>query len=57
MNAGCLYVCGNCHSMVHIAIYVNLHARMKAVRPSTCNIVHNNFGHLIRDPDYFQTLG
>ena len=28
-----------------------------AVRPSTCNVVHNAFGHLIRAPHYFQTLG
>ena len=40
--------------MAHIAIYVNLYTRIRAVRPSTCNA----FGYLIiRAPHYFQTLG
>ena len=30
---------------------------IRAVRPSTCNVVRNAFGHLIRAPQYFQTLG
>ena len=47
----------SCQSMAHIAIYVNLHTRLRAVRPSTCNVVRNAFGHLIRAPHYFQTLG
>ena len=37
--------------------YLNLHTRIRAVRPSTCNVVRNAFGHLIRAPHYFQTLG
>ena len=44
---------GSCQSMVHIAVYVNLYTRRRAVRPSTCTA----FGHLIRAPHYFQTLG
>ena len=40
--------------MAHIAIHVNLHIRIRDVRPSTCNIVRNAFGHLIRAPHYFQ---
>ena len=43
----------SCQSMVHIAIYVNLYTRIRAVRPSWCTA----FGHLIRAPNYFQTLG
>ena len=43
----------SCQSMVHIAIYVNLYTRIRAVRPSTCTA----FGHLIRAPHYFETLG
>ena len=35
----------------------NLYTRIRAVRPSTCNVVCNAFGHLIRAPHYFQTLG
>ena len=35
----------------------SLYTRIRAVRPSTCNVVRNSFGHLIRDPHYFQTLG
>ena len=36
-NARCLYVCSaSCQSMAHVAIYVNLHTRIRAVRPSTC---------------------
>ena len=42
----------SCQSMVHIAIYVNLYTRIRAVRPSTCTA----FVHLIRAPCYFQTL-
>ena len=47
----------SCQSMAHIAIYVNLYTRIKAVPPSMCNIVRNAFGHLFRAPNYFQTLG
>ena len=47
----------SCQSMAHIAIYVNLYTRIRAIRPSTCNVVRNAFGHLIRAPHYFQTLG
>ena len=43
--------------MAHIAIYVNLYTRIRAIRPSMCNVVRNAFGHLIRAPHYFQTLG
>ena len=39
------------------AIYVNLYTRIRAVRPATCNVMRNTFGHLIRAPHYFQTLG
>ena len=46
----------SCQSMAHIAIYVNLYTRIRDVRPSTCNVVRNAFGHLIRAPHYFQTL-
>ena len=42
--------------MAHIAIYVNLYTRIRAVRPSTCNVVRNAFGHRIRAPHCFQTL-
>ena len=27
--------------------YVNLYTRIRAARPSTCNVVRNAFGHLI----------
>ena len=39
----------SCQSMAHIAIYryVNLYTRIRAARPSTCNVVRNAFGHLI----------
>ena len=37
----------SCQSMVHIAIYVNLYTRIRAARPSTCNVVRNAFGHLL----------
>ena len=39
----------SCQSMARIAIYryVNLYTRIRAIRPSTCNVVHNAFGHLI----------
>ena len=47
----------SCQSMANIAIYVNLYTRIRAVPPSTCNVVRNAFGHLIRAPHYFQTLG
>ena len=47
----------SCQSMAHIAIYVNLYTRIRAVRPSTCHVVPNTFVHLIRTPHYFQTLG
>ena len=40
-----------------IAIYVNLYTRIRAVLPSTCNVVHNAFGHLIRAPHCFRILG
>ena len=40
-------------SLDHIAIYVNLYTRIRAIRPSTCNIVRNAFGHLIEAPHYF----
>ena len=56
-NARCLYVCGNCQCMAHIAIHVTLHTRIRAFRPSMCNVVCNAFGHLIRAPHYFQTFG
>ena len=38
----------SCQSMAHIAIYryVNLYTRIRAARPSTCNVVRNAFGHL-----------
>ena len=49
--------CGHCHSMAHIAIYVNLHTRIRAVRPSTCNVVRDAFGHLNRASHHFQSLG
>ena len=29
---------------------------IRAVHPSTCNVVRNAFGHLIRASHYFQTL-
>ena len=53
-NAKCLWelTSASCQSMVHIAIYVNLYTRIRAVRPSTCTA----FGHVIRAPSYFQTL-
>ena len=47
----------SCQSMTHIAIYVNLYTRIRAVRSTTCNVVRNAFGHLIRAPHYSQTLG
>ena len=46
-----------CKSMAHIATYVNLHTRIRAVSPSTCNVVRNDFEHLFRALYYFQTLG
>ena len=44
-------------SMAHVAIYVNLPTRTRALRSSTCTVVRNAFGHLFRAPHYFQTLG
>ena len=44
----------SCQSMAHIAIYVNLHTILRAVRPSTCSVVLNDLGHLIRAPHHFQ---
>ena len=41
----------------YIQLYVNLYTRIRAVPPSTCNVVRNAFWHLIRAPHYFQTLG
>ena len=29
--------------------YVNLYTRIRAARPSTCNVVRNAFGHLIME--------
>ena len=46
----------SCQGMAHIAIYVNLYTKIRAVPPSTCNVVRNAFGHLIRAPHYFQTV-
>ena len=36
--------------------YVNLYNRVRAVRPSTCNIVRNAFVHLIRAPHYSYSI-
>ena len=36
---------------------INLYTRIRDVRPSTCNVVRDAFGHLIRPFLYFQTLG
>ena len=47
----------SCQSMAYIATYVNLYTRIRAVLPSTCNVERNAFGHFIRAPHYFQTLG
>ena len=47
----------SCQSMAHIAIFVNMYTLIRPVRPSTCNVVRNIYEHLIREPDYFQTLG
>ena len=46
----------SCQSVANTAIYVNLYTRIRAVPPSTCNVVRNAFAHLIRAP-HFQTLG
>ena len=46
----------SCQNMAHVVIYVNLYTRTR-VRPASCNVVSNAFGHLIRAPHYFQTLG
>ena len=37
----------SCQSMAHIAMYVNLYTRIRAARPSTCNVERNAIGHLI----------
>ena len=37
----------SCQSMAHIAIYVNLYTRTRAVRPSTFNVVRNLLGTLL----------
>ena len=47
----------SCQSMAHIAIYVNPYTIIRVVPLPTCNVVLNAFGHLIRAPHYFQTLG
>ena len=47
----------SCQTMAYIAVYVNLYTRIRAVRHSTCNVVRNAFGYLIRAPYYFQFLG
>ena len=47
----------SCQSMADIAIYVNLYTRIRAVHPSTCNVVRNAFVTFIRAPHYFHTLG
>ena len=36
--------------------YINLYTRIKAVRPSTCNVVRNAFVHLIRAPHYSYSI-
>ena len=51
------FASASCQNLAHIAIYVNLYTRIRTVLPSTCNVVLNAFGHLIRAPHYFQTLG
>ena len=38
----------SCQSIAYIAIYVNLYTSIRAVRPSTCNVMRTAFGHLIR---------
>ena len=43
--------------MGYIAINVNLYNRIRADRPSTGNVVRNAYGHLIRAPNFFQSLG
>ena len=50
-------ISASCQSIAHITVYVNLYTIIKAVRPSTCKVVRNAFGHLIRAPHHFQTLG
>ena len=40
-------------SMAHIAISVNLYTRIGAVRPSTSNVVHNDFGHFYQSTSLF----
>ena len=41
----------------YICKSIYLYTIIGAVCPSTCNAVRNAFGHLIRAPHYFQTLG
>ena len=41
----------------YICKSIYLYTIIRVVRPSTCNVVRNAFGHLIRAPNYFQTLG
>ena len=42
------------YSYVCKSIY--LYTIIRAVRPATCNVVRNAFGHFIRAPHYFQSL-
>ena len=41
----------------YICKSIYLYTIIKAVRPPTYNVVRNAFGHLIRAPHHFQTLG
>ena len=41
----------------YICKSIYLFTIIRAVRPSTFNVVRNAFGHLIRAPHYFQTIG
>ena len=43
------------YSYIYKSIY--LYTMIRAVRPSTCNVMRNAFGHLIRAPHYFLTVG
>ena len=51
----------SCQIMANTPIYVNLsiylYTIIRAVCPSTCNVMHNTFGHLISAPHHFRTLG
>ena len=42
---------------VSFSLCYSIYYMIRAVRPSTCNVVRNLFGHLIRASHYFQTLG